>query len=106
MISRKKAKIHIAESDVPNMEAKIELIKKYLETETRENLLSFTISLLDALKDIPFDLLSARLKDILVEWAETAEICLDDELMDRLKEAEEEFKSGGGIKWEHPTNST
>ncbi|ABP65878.1 hypothetical protein Csac_0230 [Caldicellulosiruptor saccharolyticus DSM 8903] len=106
MISRKKMKIHIVESDVPNMEAKIELIKKYLETETKENLLSFIISLLDALKDIPFDLLPANLKDILIEWAETAEICLDDELMDRLKEAEEEFKSGGGIKWEHPTNST
>lgn len=104
MISRKKMKIHIVESDVPNMEAKIELIKKYLETETKENLLSFVISLLDALKDIPFDLLPARLKDILIEWVETAENCLDDELMDRLKEAEEEFKSGGGIKWEHPTN--
>ena len=101
MISRKKMKVHIAESDVPNLE----LIKKYLETETKENLLSFVNSLLDTLKEIPFDLLPASLKDVLNEWTETAEICLDDKLMDRIKEAEEEFESGGGIKWEHPTNS-
>ncbi|BCS80349.1 hypothetical protein [Anaerocellum diazotrophicum] len=60
---------------------------------------------IELIENIPVTFYAPELKKELDEWAETAKICLDDELMNRLKEAENEFKTGGSLRWEHPTNS-
>ena len=82
----------------------IEKLKKYLDSESDDIRKEFIEGLLKIISSNVESVLPSELRDFLSAWAETAEICLDDEIMYNIKQAENEIKAGGGNLWMPPQN--
>jgi len=82
----------------------IEKLKKYLDSESDDIRKEFIEGLLKIISSNVESVWPSELRDFLSAWAETAEICLDDEIMYNIKQAENEIKAGGGNLWMPPQN--
>jgi len=70
----------------------IEKLKKYLDSDDIRK--EFIEGLLKIISSNVESVWPSELRDYLSAWAETAEICLDNEIMYNIKQAENEIKAG------------
>lgn len=68
-----------------------EELKKYLDSDDIRK--EFIEGLLKIISSNVESVWLSELRDYLYAWAETAEICLDDEIMHNIKQAENEMKA-------------
>jgi hypothetical protein len=79
-------------------------LRKYFKSKATppEYLIEFIGELLDIVEKCPDYEWSLRVKDLLNDWEATAEISLDEKLINDLEEAEESIRRGESIEWVPP----
>lgn len=81
--------------------SEVDLLKRFISTQNPDVTAQLCTDLIDAIASISSGNVDAGF-EIIEEWLETAEICLDPAVMARLKEAQEDFAEGRSTRWEPP----